>query len=231
VIDREFLLGVLLLDTHFERIKGEIGNPKTFPYPVIYQTVGGADVRRVIERGDPDLISLFIEAGHVLEWRGADLIATSCGFLARFQSEIAQALQVPFLSSSLLQLPLLYRLFGRRGPMGVITASKRNLSREHLRGIGAEDIPVRIAGMDTCDHFTGSILKEEVPLNPSRLREEVLEVARNLIVHAPEIPAFVLECTNLSPYRCDIRDTVKRPVFDIITLIESCRHGFTEKNP
>ncbi len=226
--ERQPILGVLLLETRFRRIPGDIGNPETFSFPVIYHVVAGADVERVVLRGgDEGLVPLFVEAGEVLQERGADLIAASCGFLSRFQGEIARALRVPFLSSSLLQLPWLCRVFGHDSPVGIVTASESSLGEAHFKGVGAEGIPVRIAGMDTCDHFRGAILTEEIPLNPARLRGEVLNVARGLVDRDPEISALVLECTNLSPYRNDIRDAVGRPVFDIVTLIESCLLGFT----
>ncbi len=226
-----FKLGVLMLDTHFIRILGDIGYPHTFPFPVVYRTVKGADVRRVIARGDTSLISRFIEAGWHLVEQGATLITTSCGFLASFQKEIAEALEVPFVSSSLLQLPLLYHVMGQRGPIGILTASKVHLSKAHFEGVGAADIPVTIAGMDNATHFNQAIMGETVPLNSQTLEGEVTKVAKKLLKNSPDSPALILECTNLSPYRLKIQEQVKRPIFDLVTLLLSFYEVMKNSSP
>lgn len=214
-----FKLGVLMLDTHFDRIPGDIGNPDTFTFPVIYRTVKGANVKGVIIEGDRSLVPRFAEEGRCLLKQGASLVTTSCGFLARFQREIGVALRAPFVSSSLLQLPLLFHAMGQKGPIGIITASKAHLGKAHFEGVGAANIPVRIAGMDGAEHFRQAIMEETAPLNPRVLEGEVKRVAKNLLEAFPDIPALVLECTNLSPYRHAIREEIKRPVFDLITLL------------
>ncbi len=214
-----FILGVLMLDTRFPRIPGEIGNPDTFPFPVIYRVVDGANVQKVILKGDHKIVSRFIEAAKLLELEKVDLIATTCGYMARFQDEIGRALSIPFISSSLLLLPLLYRAFGKRGPLGVLTASRRHLTPVHFRGVGASDVPVVVSGMDACDHFNRAIMKEEIPLDRDCLEAEVVGLAKRLSNRHPSVPAILLECTNLSPYRGRIREVTGRPVFDIFTAI------------
>ena len=223
-----FTLGVLCLDTRFARLKGEIGNPNTFSFPVIVETVTGAGVREVVFEGSEAVVPLFTAAGRRLEGKGVDLIATSCGFVARFQDMIARALTVPFVSSSLLLLPLLDRVFGRRGPIGILTASRRHLRGEHLKGVGAEGIPVAVAGMDDCAHFTQAILREEAPLEPVLLENEAVTVARHLMETNPRIPALLLECTNLSPYRLALQGAVNRPVFDIVAAVMIFARGWSD---
>jgi len=214
-----FKLGVLLLETKFVRVRGEIGNPETFPFHVVTRTVRDADVQRVVAQGDAGLVPLFVEEGRFLEREGASLIAASCGFLARYQEEIGRALSVPFISSSLLILPLLEHMFGRQRTIGVITASARHLTGAHFRGVGAGDVPVKVVGMDDCEHFNQAIVREEVSLEPEFLETEVVNVVREFILLNPDIPAVVLECTNLSPYRKAVQMAISRPVFDIISLV------------
>ena len=97
-------VGVIMLDTHFPRIKGDIGNPDTFDFPVQYKIVKGASPDRVVLQADRRLIQPFIEAGRSLIRNGAKILTTSCGFLALFHNELTQALSVPIFSSSLLQV-------------------------------------------------------------------------------------------------------------------------------
>ncbi len=55
-------LGILMLDTRFPRIPGDIGNALSFPFPVLYRIVEGASPRRVVEEADPSLLEPFVAA-------------------------------------------------------------------------------------------------------------------------------------------------------------------------
>ena len=83
------MIGVLMLDTVFPRLIGDIGNPESFSSQTIYETVIGADVSRIVSKqpADAQTIDAFIAAGRVLQQRGATVIGTSCGFLASVQEE------------------------------------------------------------------------------------------------------------------------------------------------
>jgi hypothetical protein len=88
-------LSLLMLDTRFPRIAGDIGHPATFDFPVRQIVVRGASPQRVVRQCGPALLQPFIEAGRALVADGAAAIATSCGFLALFQRELQAALPVP----------------------------------------------------------------------------------------------------------------------------------------
>ena len=74
------MLGILMLDTHFPRIKGDVGNPDSFSYPVRKLTVRGASPDRVVREADPSLLEPFLQAAEQLEREGCAAITTSCGF-------------------------------------------------------------------------------------------------------------------------------------------------------
>lgn len=44
-------IGIIMLDTIFPRIKGDIGNPATFDFPVRYRVVKGASPERMVIKG------------------------------------------------------------------------------------------------------------------------------------------------------------------------------------
>ena len=54
-------LGILMLDTNFPRIPGDIGNALSFDFPVLYKIVEGASVARVVDEGDTELLTPFID--------------------------------------------------------------------------------------------------------------------------------------------------------------------------
>ncbi|UYQ76556.1 aspartate/glutamate racemase family protein [Glutamicibacter sp. JL.03c] len=204
-----------MLDTSFRRIRGDIGNPASFSYPVIHATVPHASVNRVVEEPDEELITLFIDSGRELERQGATAITTSCGFLAKFQLEIQSGLDVPFRSSSLLQIPAAQ---ARHGNVGVITAKESSLGLDHFLGARCTGKPAAVAGMDSSPAFTSSIIEQTAALDEAAIRSEVIAVARELVRDNPELDAIVLECTNLPPYAQDVRNVTRLPVYDALTM-------------
>jgi len=71
-------IGIIMLDTVFPRIPGDVGNQDTFSFPVRYRVVKGASPHRVVKEADPLLLQPFIEAARALEKQGVKAIATSC---------------------------------------------------------------------------------------------------------------------------------------------------------
>lgn len=217
-------IGILMLDTQFHRPIGDIGNKDTFSFPVVYKKVNGASISRVVRGGDPTLIDPFVQAAKELECKGVKAITTSCGFLALFQKEIQQQLNVPFFSSSLLQIPLAGIIAGE--PIGVITASKANLTEAHLKGVNAHHHHVIIEGMDEMPAFSGAIIEEKIELDEEAVAEEMKQVTAEFVAKHPELKAIILECTNMPPYKHAIRQVTHLPIFDITTMVNYMRLSF-----
>src|SRR3546814_5686386 len=96
-----------MLKTGFPRLPGDVGHPATWSCPTRYRVVEAATVASVVKSGPLPLplLMAFIEAGWALVEEGATLITTSCGFLVTAQKALAEALPVPVVTSSLLQIP------------------------------------------------------------------------------------------------------------------------------
>src|SRR5215475_8620781 len=136
-------VGILVLDTRFPRIVGDIGNARTFPFPVRYQRVTGADPDLVVRRGAEGLLPAFIDGARALEREGVGAITTNCGFLVKYQREMAAAVSVPMFTSSLLLVPLVHRMLGPGRRVGLMTVNSAALGPEHLAGAGiGSDIPL-----------------------------------------------------------------------------------------
>ncbi len=220
-----FTVGILMLDTRFPRIPGDMGNATTFPFPVRYHRVPGADPDLVVRRGAEGLLPAFIDGARELEREGVGAITTNCGFLVKFQRELAAAVHVPVFTSTLLMVPLVHRMLPRGARVGILTVSGATLGREHLEGAGiAADVPIAIAGLDTEKEFTRVLLDDELVLDVDAARAEHVRVARRLLGEHPDVGAIVLECTNMPPYAADIRRATGRPVFDIVSLV-TLAHG------
>jgi hypothetical protein len=215
-----FSVGILMLDTRFPRIPGDMGNASTFSFPVLYHRVRGASPDRVVRQGQQELLPAFIEGARALEREGVRAVTTNCGFLAKFQSEVAASVSIPVFTSSLMLVPLVHRMLPPKKAVGIMTVDASSLRPEHYTGAGiSKDIPTVVAGMETEKEFTRVMLDNELELDVEAARQEHLAVARRLVEGHPEIGALVLECTNMPPYRADIQAVTGLPVFDITTLV------------
>ena len=212
-------IGIIMLDTVFPRIPGDIGNAGTFPFPVRYKIVRGASPQRVVKEADSRLLEPFLDAARSLESGGVKAIATSCGFLAIFQRELVDAVDIPVFSSSLLQVPMAQAMINRRRKVGILTASAASLTNRHFAGIGIEDIPVVVMGMEDAEEFTEVFIEGKPALDPEKVRKEMIRAAERMALLHPDIGALVLECTNMPPYAKAVQQVLNVPVFDVVTMV------------
>ncbi len=211
-------LGILMLDARFPRIAGDVGNALTWPFPVHYKVVKGASPDRVVRRRAEGLFDAFVAGARELVAMGADGITTNCGFLALFQSELADAVGVPVATSALMQAPLIERLLppGRR--VGILTISKATLSSAHLAAAGVPaDAPV--VGTDGGREFSRVILEDEVEMDLAAGEQDILDAGAELVRGHPEVGAILLECTNMCPHARMLRDRTGLPVFDMVSFV------------
>jgi Asp/Glu/hydantoin racemase len=213
-------VGILMLDTRFPRIPGDMGNATTFPFPVRYHRVSGAAPDLVVRRGAEGLLDAFVDAARHLEREGVGAITTNCGFLVKFQQQMAAAVRVPVFTSSLLLVPIVHRLLAPDRRVGIMTVNAPSLTAEHLAGAGIDvGIPLAVVGMETEKEFTRVLLDDELELDVEAARDEHIRIARRLVGEHPDVGAIVLECTNMPPYADDIRRGTGLPVFDITSLV------------
>jgi hypothetical protein len=204
-------LGLLRLDTHFPRQRGDAGLPASWPMPVKLSVVPQATPQRVVHEPDAALLATFVAAARALQAQGVAAITTSCGFLARWQTELQASVEVPFIASALLKLPELVR-------PGVLTVDAAAFGAELLHACGAgPDTPV--AGLAAGCHLQRTLLEDRPQLDPVVARADAVSAARRLVEQHPHIDSIVLECTNLPPYADAISAATRRPVHHLITLV------------
>lgn len=206
-------LGLLMLQTRFPRPPGDIGHDATFSFPVRRRIVEGATPARIVRGRDPETLQPFIAAARELVGDGAVAIATSCGFLARWQHELQAALPVPVWTSALLKLA---ELPDRR--CGVITIEAASLGREELLAVGA-DPATPVEGITPGSPLHRTLLEDLPELDMADAEEQVLAAADRLRARHPGLQALVLECTNLPPYADTLRRASGLPVHDVTTLL------------
>ncbi len=221
-------IGILILDATYPCIPGNVGNASTFPFPVRYKVVKEASIERLIKQKDITLLEPFIDAAIELQEEGVKAITGACGFMALFQREVSDALDVPVFLSSLLQIPFIYQI--KKQKIGIITADSKSLTPEHFISVGVnKEIPLLIGGMEDQKEFREAILEEKGTLDSDLIEGEVVGVAKKLITENPDIGALVLECSDLPPYAHAIQKEVSLPIFDFTTMIQYVHTALVRK--
>lgn len=198
-------LGVVMLDTRFPRLPGDIGHPDAFGVPVRQRVVPGAGPGKIVQTAAglraAGVAPAFVLAVQALAGEGALAITTSCGFLVLLQQELQAATSVPVVTSSLLQLP---GLLAHQAKVGVLTISSAALGADHLlaAGVPQERLQdVLVQGVDPAGEFAAAILGNCETMDVEKARGDVVAAALALKQREPSLQAMVLECTNLPPYR------------------------------
>ena len=212
--EAERCLGVIMLDTRFPRPPGDIGSPATWAragIPVRFITVPGASARRVVQTQDPALLGPFADAARSLAHQGARLITTSCGFLAAWQAELQAAVDVPVITSSLLQCASM-------ASPGIVTFDAASLHADLLHRAGVP-AGTPVEGLQPGCELQSRILSDDTVLDLRQASEDVVDAAVRLVARHPEVEQVVLECTNMPPYRSAVAQATGRPVHDLETLL------------
>ncbi len=223
-----FTIGILMLESTFPRIPGDTGNASSFDYPVRLRPVKGADYRRLVLDRDPTLLQPFIEAAKELQAEGVRAITTNCGFLALFQKQLAEALEVPVFTSSLMLVPMIARMLGPKRRVGIMTADASALGEAHFRGVGwsAGDHSIAVIGMQDEPLFSEVVSDHRLAFDVDQMEDEMVNVARRLVAGHPDIGAILFECTNMPPYAHAVQEAVGLPIYHIFSLIDMVYQSF-----
>jgi hypothetical protein len=220
-------IGILLVDCNVPFPPGDVGNASSYGFPVCFELVEGASAEAVVFRGER-LEQAFIDAARRLQQNGVRAITGDCGYMIRYQDAVAEAIEVPVFLSSLLQVPMLLRMLGPSGKLGLLVASGRSADDEllELAGVdGALRPRLCVAGLEDRPHFRRSVLEESGELDRRAVEAEVVATAVELVEREPSIAAIAFECSNLPPYAAAVRRATGRPVFDWIGFVNYVHHA------
>lgn len=214
-------IGIILMSCFNPFPPGDVGNARSYAYPVLYQLAGDVTIEGLINRADGTATAGVIAAAKALEAEGVRAITSDCGYMLEYQDEVAAAVTVPVMMSSLLQLPFIASLLSPGQEIGIICAHGERLEGRLLaRAFPNPTRALRIAGMERQPGFCHAILHEQGELDSDRVRAETVAVARRLVTENPHIGALLLECSNLPLYSQAVQRAVGLPVFDFLTMID-----------
>lgn len=216
-------IGILMMPTIFPRLLGDIGNARTFNVPVRYcivQNVEGANLN--VHNAQERLLMPFIRAAQSLEQEGCKAITTSCSFLSGFQRQLADAVNIPVFTSTLLLAPMVHTMLNHKKKIGILTISPELMTEEYFNqsGWSSRDIPVCVSGLPENSEFSKLIIGDFLEGDLEKLEACVLELTERHMVEHPDTGAILLECSNYAPFARLIQKASGVPVFGINQLIE-----------
>lgn len=217
-----------MLNTRFPRVPGDVGNAYTWPFPVKYTIVEGAEPGRIMGTSpDPALLRPFIDAAKELESFGVGGITTSCGFLAPFQKHLCAEVNIPVVTSALMVVPLVYRMTGSSRPVGILTERAAYLTEAHFNGVGwsSKDINVAVHGMPEDAYFPRVFIGDKPEADLDQLEADVRQLALSATKKTPDMGALVFECVNFVPWARMVHEITGLPVFHVVSAAEMAVSG------
>ncbi|QRM32796.1 hypothetical protein [Microvirga sp. VF16] len=224
-------IGIAIMDRRFPRPVGDLGNPRSFAFPVLYDVVHGVNNMPALSvEQTGDLFTPLYDSCMRLVDQGVAAITTTCGYAALLQERLAEKLPVPFAASSLVQIPSVLALLGGRRRIGVLAARGRSLTDRHLAatGVTAEQLGrIRKINLQEAPAFRRAILDAPgaEPLEVPAAAREIAALCKALADADSEIAGFVAECTNVGPYSAHIQAATGLPVWDSVSLVNWLHAG------
>ncbi|MCP9490795.1 MAG: aspartate/glutamate racemase family protein [Solirubrobacteraceae bacterium MAG38_C4-C5] len=220
-------LGILMLEGKMANVSGCMAGDDTFPYRTVRHVVAGARTPRT-----PDdaiaMLPLYEEAAKQLS-EGVDVITANCGLIALLQQELAEAVDVPVVTSSLVSVPTVARLIGPQRRIGILTFFRDAVGERNYvaSGWSSATIPVSVAGVDGSEAWLEFLETKEVGTElRRRLGADLRGAIDALLEQEPAIGALVSECTMLPAVLDDIREDVPVPIFDLPTTLDWALSGY-----
>ena len=203
-----------------ESLTGNSTNIDSYPFDVKFQEIEGANIETILLNPSQVILNRMIDVSkEMIKNEGVNVISTSCGFNAIFQKQLAKELTVPVFSSALLQVPMVCNMIGTDKTVGIITANKESLTKEHLSECGVTDeMNYVVKGLEDYHEWSKIFNNPNEKFNMEVVKNEILDAAKNLYESNPELGAIVLECTDLPPFADFIREETGLPVFDFNSL-------------
>lgn len=221
-------IGILLLDTQVPFIQGDVGNARSYTYPVRYKRVDGLTAKAIFTH-DLGFLETMVEGARELEREGVKAITGDCGFMALYQEEVKKAVRIPVFLSSLIQIPFITQLLRHEQRIGVITANAPALTPNLLTATGCDDSDkLVIQGLENTRYFREAAIDEIGTLDSDRISAEVVSLAQKLS-HNHNLGALLLECSLLPVYGRAVEQATGLPVFDFLTMIDYVQAALVKK--
>ncbi len=221
-------IGIITFRQYIASIPGEAANATSYGFPVLFREM---EAENILETFHTEVVpkhtAATVEAAKWLELQGVRAILAGCGFWATYQKAIQAELNVPFFSSTLLQLPALLATTRPDQKIGVFAANAANLKAcpaiENC-GVSLEDKENRLVIAQPEGPAFDKYVEVEHEYWPDQLGEALAAAAVKMAAEH-NISCFVLESTAFPPSAYRVQRATQKPVYDTITLAHWAHSG------
>lgn len=226
-------LGVIRLDYHYPMQPGDIDDPDSFEFPVVYRAVPGLTFQMCMKgKMTPEVEEDFIAAIKYLDAQGVSAITGDCGFMLWFQDLASKHTHLPIAMSSLCSLPSVTVSLSNHGKIAIFTANGASLEPMHdlikdMCGIDPNQDKFVIVGCEDVEGFDPIFVGEKLDIEKATVG--IVAKAKTVIKEHP-IRGFLFECTQLPPFSDAVRAATHKPVWDAITNADVFIRAFVD-NP
>ncbi|KAL7564039.1 hypothetical protein ACA910_006947 [Epithemia clementina (nom. ined.)] len=218
-------LGIVRLDYDYPAAVGDVDNPETYRYPVIYRAVPGLTFQ--MAQSGKLTSEVAAEFDDAIRWldkeAGVSAITGDCGFMFWFQDRARMMTSVPVFLSALQQLPAITSALDRAKEQVIVLAANvkslgpmQNLIESMIGGMVEQDMHYIYVGCEDVEHF-GPEVEQGLKVDTEKAEAGILRRCEEALQMYPRARAFLFECTELPPYSDAVRATTGLPVFDAIT--------------
>ena len=226
-----YTVGIMLLDVHYPLIPGNVVNAYTYGFPVRHMWVPGANQARM-HTGDESLLPELINTAKQLEIEGCRAICGACGYFGHFQKRVADAIDIPVYLSSIIQVPWIRAGLKKDQKIGILCADGKNLTKSLFNACSVSNDDFNRCVCRSAGHLPefSAVMERRGSFNNKIVREEIVNLATELVRENPEIGAILLECSDMPPYAAAVQAAINLPVFDFITMIKYVHSAVAQRS-
>ena len=223
-------LGIMVLDMHYPGFPGDIRNPSSYPFPIQYEIIDGLDLNplRYLDH-EEKFLPLMIAAAKKLEKLGCRAIAAEGSYFGNYQKDIADAVNIPVFTSSLLQLPFIQPTISSKKKAVILTPLKERMTEEYLSNFGiqprsnyiAESIHDHVKCTEFIKLWGAPGIEAEGTIEFEAARDQMVTRALKIKEEHPDMGALIFDCTGWTPYSRAIQQAIDVPVYSWGTLLDS----------
>ena len=222
-------IGIIYIeDVNYPMVPGNVNNAYTYNFPVLLKPVPNLDQKRLFA-ADPTIADdIIVMAKDMAQREGIRALSSGCGFFGNFQSVVSESLDIPVALSTLVMVPWISTLIKPHEKIRVLTANASALNENIFKNCKIDDVSKLVVKDLRHEPEFSCILEYRGTFDNNKVREEVVNKAKEIIKENDDIGAILLECSDMPPYAYAIQNATQLPVFDFITLIKFLHSSVTQ---